>query len=176
MSGFSNSNLSGTGIFLYFNQDNYTLSPSHQPIQTNLHRKLKYSLCLIISNETSLHLQQLKRATYNMLWFIERNPCFHIYRNVSDCYRWKHTRYSVYEVNVMLRERFGLGHRIRPHEWSQKPPAYQMTGNRDVKILSMSTERGDTISPSISPIQIQIWTWNIIILTESRNRWLHFCH
>lgn len=103
-----------TGIFLYFNQDNYTLSPSHQPIQTNLHRKLKYSLCLIISNETSLHLQQLKRATYNMLWFIERNPCFHIYRNVSDCYRWKHTRYSVYEVNVMLRERFGLGHRSSP--------------------------------------------------------------
>lgn len=114
VSGFSNSNLSGTGIFLYFNQDNYTLSPSHQPIQTNLHRKLKYSLCLIISNETSLHLQQLKRATYNMLWFIERNPCFHIYRNVSDCYRWKHTRYSVYEVNVMLRERFGLGHRSSP--------------------------------------------------------------
>lgn len=67
VSGFSNSNLSGTGIFLYFNQDNYTLSPSHQPIQTNLHRKLKYSLCLIISNESSLHLQQFKRATYNML-------------------------------------------------------------------------------------------------------------
>lgn len=118
---FSNSNLSGTGIFLYFNQDNYTLSPSHQPIQTNLHRKLKYSLCLIISNETSLHLQQLKRATYNMLWFIERNPCFHIYRNVSDCYRWKHTRYSVYEVNVMLRERFGLGHRSSPARVITKP-------------------------------------------------------
>lgn len=35
----------------------------------------------------------------------------------------------------------GWGIEARPHEWSQNPPAYQMTGNRDVKILSMSTER-----------------------------------
>lgn len=45
----------------------------------------------------------------------------------------------------------GWGIEARPHEWSQKPPAYQMTGNRDVKILSMSTERGGTQSPPASP-------------------------
>lgn len=45
----------------------------------------------------------------------------------------------------------GWGIEARPHEWSQNPPAYQMAGNRDVKILSMSTERGDTISPASPP-------------------------
>lgn len=53
--------------------------------------------------------KKFKRETFRLF-----RLCFHIYRNVSDCYRRKHTRYSVYKVNVMLRERFGLGHRSSP--------------------------------------------------------------